>query len=103
MSEETHITLKHPVTYQADKYEGGGSRELTEIRLPSRVKAKHLRAMDEAKGEIGKALAMVKAMTGLPQAAIDELDAEDVVAAVARVGGVGRRGARMAVTGHVFR
>tara|TARA_B100000700_G_scaffold140319_1_gene156347 strand:+ start:2941 stop:3246 length:306 start_codon:yes stop_codon:yes gene_type:complete len=78
MSEETHITLKHPVTYQADKYEGGGSRELTEIRLPSRVKAKHLRAMDEAKGEIGKALAMVKAMTGLPQAAIDELDAEDV-------------------------
>lgn len=80
MSDPIVITLKHPVTYQADKFEGGGERELTELRLPARIKAKHLRAMDDAKGEIGKALALVRAMTGLPQAAIDELDAEDVTA-----------------------
>lgn len=80
MSDETVIPLKHPITYTADKYEGGGARELTELRLPARIKAKHLRAMDEAKGEIGKALAMVRAMTGLPHDAIDELDAEDVAA-----------------------
>lgn len=87
MSEQTTITLQHPITYQADKFDGGGQKELTEITLPTRVKAKHLRAMDEAKGEIGKALAMVRAMTGLPQAAIDELDADDVAAITEKLAG----------------
>lgn len=80
MSQEIVVKLQHPVKYQGDKFEGGGERELTEIRLPSRIKAKHLRAMDREKGEMGKALALVQAMTGLPQVAVDEIDSVDVVA-----------------------
>lgn len=80
MSDEIVVKLQHPVTYQADKFEGGGERTLEELRLPPRIKAKHLRAMDQAKGEVGKVLALVCAMTGLPQAAVDELDSADVEA-----------------------
>lgn len=80
MSDEIVVKLQHPVTYQGDKFEGGGERTLEELRLPARIKAKHLRAMDQAKGEVGKVLALVCAMTGLPQAAVDELDSADVEA-----------------------
>lgn len=78
MTENQKITLKHPITYQADKFEGGGEKTLEEIQIPARIKAKNLKAMDGAKGEVGKTLALIQSVTGLPQAAVDELDAEDL-------------------------
>lgn len=81
MSEESVVQLKHPVTYTADRIDGGGERTLEEIHVPHRIKAKHLRAIDAATGEVAKSLALLAAVTGLPKVAIDELDAEDVAAA----------------------
>lgn len=81
MSEETVVKLKYPITYTADRFDGGGERTVEELRIPSRIKVKHLRAMDKSQGEVGKSLALIAAVTGLPKAAIDEMDAEDLAAA----------------------
>lgn len=78
MTQTRTVQLKHPIIYQLDKFEGGGEKTLTELTLPERIKARHLKAMDSAKGEVGKTLALIQSATGLPQAAIEELDAEDL-------------------------
>lgn len=77
MSEETIITLQYPVTYTAAKIDGGGEHTVDAVRLPARLKARHMEAMDGAKGEMGQMLALVVAVTGLPRDAVRELDAED--------------------------
>ena len=46
MTEVTTITLKSPITFQADKFEGGGEKTISSVDVPQRIKAKHLRAMD---------------------------------------------------------
>ena len=43
-----------------------------------RPKAKHLRKMDRAKGDIGASLALIVALSGQPTAVVDELDTEDL-------------------------
>lgn len=78
MTEATTIKLKYPFTYKEDRVDGGDERHLTEVTIPSRIKAKHLRAMDRDEGEVGKVLALLRAVTGLAKDAINNLDAEDV-------------------------
>jgi hypothetical protein len=87
MTEVTTITLKSPITFQADKFDGGGEKTISSVDVPQRIKAKHLRAMDAQKGEVGKALALIQAVTGLPQAAVDELDSDDVESISEALGG----------------
>lgn len=43
-----------------------------------RPKAKHLRQMDRAKGDVGASLALITALSDQPTAVVDELDAEDL-------------------------
>ena len=58
MTEVTTITLQTPITFKADKFDGGGEKTISSVDVPQRIKAKHLRAMDAQKGEVGKALAL---------------------------------------------
>ena len=47
------------------------------LTFPERLQVKHLRAMDEASGEVGKIVALIASITTLPKAAVDQIDAED--------------------------
>lgn len=70
------VTLVEELTYRHNKLEG--ERTLEALTLPKRVKGKHLKKMDQASGEIGKGLALVAALAGVPAHAMDELDARDM-------------------------
>lgn len=70
------VTLVEPLTYRHGKLEG--ERTLEALTLAKRVKGKHLKKMDQASGEIGKGLALVAALAGVPAHAMDELDARDM-------------------------
>jgi hypothetical protein len=63
------ITLKFPLTVNGEK--------VSVLELPERIQIRHLRAMDQAPGEIGKVAALIGAMTNLPKSAVDQIDAED--------------------------
>lgn len=63
------IPLKHPITVNGEPVDS--------IEIPERLKLKHLRAMDQESGEIGKIGALIGAMASLPRSAVDEIDAED--------------------------
>ena len=87
MAKVTH-TLAYPIEVTK---RAGGSKEkvetVTEITLdlPERLKAKHLRFTDGAKGEIGKTLALLAAFSGQPVKVLDELDAKDLEALAAHL------------------
>ncbi|MCE8004221.1 phage tail assembly protein [Billgrantia ethanolica] len=70
------VTLVEPMTYRHSKLDG--DRTVQTLTLPKAVKGKHLKKMDQAAGEIGKGLALVAALSGLPIHAMDELDARDM-------------------------
>lgn len=70
------VTLVEPLTYRHSKLDG--ERTVETLRLPKRVKGKHLKKMDQAQGEIGKGLALVAALASVPAHAMDELDARDM-------------------------
>lgn len=66
------IKLKHPFIHNDE--------QITEITLPERLKLKHMRAMDEATGEIGKIAALIASLAELPRGAVDLIDVEDFAA-----------------------
>lgn len=70
------VTLSEPLTFKVSKLDG--ERTVETLTLPKRVKGKHLKKMDQVNGEIGKGLALVAALAGLPIHAMDELDARDM-------------------------
>lgn len=76
LGDAIQITLIEPFTYRQSKLDG--DRTITELRLVKKVKGRHLKALDKAEGEIGKTLAMLSAMSGLPIHAMDELDVRDI-------------------------
>lgn len=66
------VTLATPVSVKELK------GEVTYTRLDfARPKAKHLRAMDAAKGDIEKDMAVLAAQAGVSLKVIEELDVED--------------------------
>jgi hypothetical protein len=71
------ITLKYPIIFNDE--------QVTEINLPERLKLKHLKAMDNATGEIGRIAALIGSMAELPLSAVDQIDVEDfnIIAEVA--------------------
>ena len=74
----TH-TLLFPIIYK----DGAGNEiAVTELKL-RRPKAKDMRLLErvqnEGGGDIAASLALLAAINGLPETAIDELDAEDVL------------------------
>lgn len=70
------VTLLDPLTFRRSKLDD--EEEAAVLVLPRKVKGKHLKKMDQATGEIGKGLALVAALAGVPASAMDELDARDM-------------------------
>ncbi len=65
--------LKHPITF--------GSETITELDLPDRLKAKHLRGVklaDVTKGDMGEVIKLVGQVAAQPPKVVDELSAEDL-------------------------
>lgn len=71
MNEGRTITLAHPVAH--------GGQTYTEIAL-ARPLLKHLRVLDNARGEVERSAALISALSGWPLAAVDQIDAEDFAA-----------------------
>jgi Phage tail assembly chaperone proteins, E, or 41 or 14 len=67
----TTITLSAPIA-------GPTGEPLTALTL-RRPKAKDFRAMDNAKGEIGKSLALAGQLSGIPAPLLDNLDGSDFI------------------------
>lgn len=53
-----------------------GERTVEKLTFAS-PRVRHLKAMDEKKGDVAKSLALASALTGEPVAVLDELTAED--------------------------
>ncbi|MEE9302823.1 MAG: phage tail assembly protein [Thiotrichaceae bacterium] len=62
--------LKFPLTWVDD--------EITEIIIPERLKAKHLKAMDTGEGEIGKMLSLLAELANVPVSVMGNLDLVDM-------------------------
>ena len=71
--EDGSVTIKLAT---AVKHPDGDIAEL-KLRKP---KAKDLRAMDKATGDIGKALALAQALSGVPLPYLEEMDGVDFIA-----------------------
>lgn len=79
VSQAATYTLLFPVTYRDV---AGSEVTVAELKL-RRPKAKDMRLLErvqnEGGGDIAASLALLAAINGLPETAIDELDAEDVL------------------------
>lgn len=76
LGDALQITLVESITYTHSKLDG--ERTITDLRLPKKIKGKHMKAMDKASGEISQALALVAALAGVPAHSMDELDSRDL-------------------------
>ncbi|WP_028574357.1 phage tail assembly protein [Desulfonatronovibrio hydrogenovorans] len=72
--------LDFPFSFKPSKMDP--EKTLEELRLPKSVKGKHMKKMDQAPGEMGKSMALLAALAGLPPTAIDEMDSRDVADAL---------------------
>lgn len=63
------IRLKNPIDVFGDPVEV--------LTIKDKVQVKHLKAMDEAKGDIGKLAALISALADIPSSSVDQLSAED--------------------------
>lgn len=68
--EQIKITLTTPIQAHGET--------LTELALNVPIRAKALRRMDEAKGDFGKACALIEHCAAIPASSVDELDARDL-------------------------
>lgn len=66
--DKKEITLAHPI-------EANG--ETVHVLTLARPRVKHLKAMDEATGDVEKAAMLIGALAGIPPASVDQMDAED--------------------------
>lgn len=71
------VTLSEPLTYVVSKLDG--ERTIEKLPLRKKIKGKHLKAMDKAEGEMAKSMALLAAISGTPQHAVEEMDGRDVV------------------------
>ena len=72
------LALKHPVEVQ--NTDGQVVETVAKLTF-TRLNGRKMRAIDNAKGEIGKTLALIAASAGIPPSTADLLDAEDITAA----------------------
>lgn len=66
------VTLQYPIAIGRT-----GAANITELTL-RRPRMKHLRAMDEAKGDMAKAQALLAAVSGRSSRELDDLDTDDL-------------------------
>ena len=74
--------LKHPIELKSA--DGSVQETISELGL-RRLKARDMRALDNAKGGASMSLALLGASAGLPPSTIDQLDAEDFTSALSVV------------------
>lgn len=70
------VTLHEPLTYTVSELEG--ERTLEQLTMPVKIKGKHLIATDQAQGEMGKSLALLARLAGIPRHAAHELSGRDI-------------------------
>ncbi|GGX96739.1 hypothetical protein GCM10007160_25460 [Litchfieldella qijiaojingensis] len=70
------VTLHEPLIFTASKLDG--ERTLERLTMPKKIKGKHLIATDQAQGEMGKALALLAKLAGIPRHAAHELSGRDI-------------------------
>jgi len=75
---ERVLKLKYPV--QIKDADGAVTETVSELHF-KRLNGRKMRAVDAAKGEIGKTLALIAASAGVPPSTVDLMDAEDITAA----------------------
>ncbi len=66
------VELKHPIQ---------ANGETVSVLHLERPKVKHLKVIDEAPGDIERGARLISALAGIPPSAVDQLDAEDFMAA----------------------
>lgn len=76
MNGSVTYTLKHPVELR--NAESGEVAEVIKTLTLVRPRGKHMKAMDGAKGEMGKTLALLSAISAQPPSTMDLLDGEDL-------------------------
>lgn len=64
------IPLKHPITAYGE--------QVTELELPDRLRLRHIRGLDGAKGEVGQLIGLISSMCQIPQSSAEEIDLEDL-------------------------
>lgn len=74
------IKLDYPFSFKPSKMDP--EKTVGELRLPKTIKGKHVKKMDQAPGDMGKSMALLAALAGMPPAAIDEMDARDIIGAL---------------------
>ena len=72
------IKLQYPIM--------AGDEKLTELIIKRRPITKDLKAMDEAKGEVGKSAALLARLADIPPSWVDQLDASDFTNAAEVIG-----------------
>lgn len=78
--ERIRYALIHPI--ETISREGGTEKTttITELLLAPRVKGRHMRATDHAKGPIEAKLLLISSLAGITRAEADELDEADLMA-----------------------
>lgn len=65
------IKLQYPITAHGET--------IDTLELP-RPRVKHLKALDEAVGDVEKSVRLISALAGIPPSAVEEMDGEDFAA-----------------------
>ncbi len=79
--ERIRYTLKHPIEYETTG-EGGAktTHRIPELQLAPRVKGRHMKATDLARGPVEAKLLLIAALAGITRMEADELDQVDLEA-----------------------
>ncbi|RMG58794.1 MAG: phage tail assembly protein [Gammaproteobacteria bacterium] len=72
------IRLKYPITANGEV--------IDTLELP-RPRVKHLKALDEAEGDVDKSVRLISALAAIPPSAVEEMDGEDFAAVSEAVAG----------------
>lgn len=70
------VTLSEPLTYRVSRTEG--ERTVEQLTITKKIKGRHLLATDKAEGEMGKSLALLAALAGVPHHAVLDLPGGDI-------------------------
>lgn len=78
--ERIRYTLKHPIEYETTG-EGGAKTKhrITELMLAPRIKGRHMKATDTARGPVDAKLALISSLAALTRMEADELDEHDLM------------------------
>jgi len=80
MGDVFEYTLKEPIVIETLENGQETRKTIDVVKLRTRMIARDLRAMDSHPGEIGKAIAVIAQLSGLPMLTVELFGAEDFMA-----------------------